>query len=110
MHVALEVLEQGHILRSLGSERIERTLVLAGSMDAPFDSEPVDQPVEAEAGRDDADGADNGGWVGVDFVASECEKVPAGGRDVLAEDVDTLLLLLGELADAAEDQVGLHGR
>src|SRR5262245_34490251 len=110
MHVPLQVLEQRHVLGTFWPERIERAFVLADSMNAPFNSEPVDELVETEAGRDNADGANDGGGVGIDFIAGEGEEVAARGRDVLAEDVDPLLLLLGELPDAAEDQVGLHGR
>ncbi len=46
-----------------------RRLVAARGMDAPVDAELVDRLDEAEAGIDDADGADDRGWIGDDLVA-----------------------------------------
>ena len=70
----------------------------------------LDQAVEAETRRDDADRADDGGRVGEDLVARAGDHVAAGSRRVLDEDEDRQLLLLGERANAAEDQVRLRGR
>src|SRR5581483_5759983 len=93
VHVALKLLEPLHVLRALGLERIERALVLARGMHAPLDAVAADQLVEAEARRDDANGADDGGRIGVDLVAGERQEIAAGGRHVLAEDVDALAFL-----------------
>ena len=93
-----------------GWNGIERALVLARGVHAPLDAEAVDELVEAEAGRDHADGADDRGRIGVDLVARQRQEVAARGGHVLAEHVDALVLLLGQLADAAEDQVRLHRR
>ena len=110
VHVALDGLEPLDVVRLLGLEGIERALVGAGRVNAPLDAELLDGLDEAEACRDDADGADDGRRVGIDFIAGDGQVVAARGRDVLAEDVDLLVLFLSELTDAAEDEARLDGR
>ena len=105
MHVALQVLEPRDVLGPLGLEGVECALVLAGGMHAPLDAEAVDELVEAEAGRDDADGADDRGRVGVDLVAGQRQEIAARCCNILAEHINALVLLGGELANTPEDEV-----
>ena len=69
-------------------------------MEAPLDAEPPDQPVEAEAGGDHADRADERGFLGQDLVAGERQPIAARRRDILGEGEDRHALFVGELADA----------
>ena len=53
--------------------------------------------------HDDADGADDGGVVGVDFVAAAGDVVGAGGADGLDGGDDLLVLLLADAEDLVVD-------
>src|SRR5262245_37138977 len=110
VHVALQLLEPQHILRPFWLEGIEGTLVLAGSVDAPFDAEALDEFVEAEARRNHTDRAHDRGGIGINFVARQGQEVAAGGGNILAKDVNALVLLGGKLANAAENEMRLHRR
>ena len=60
-------------------------------MDADFFHEAC----EVEAGADDADGADHGGAVCVDFVCSYSDVISAGSADVVNDGIDFFLGVLG---------------
>src|SRR5262249_48184550 len=47
----------------LGEERVEQRFVFAGGMQAALDADAVDQPGKAETTADDADGAEDGGFL-----------------------------------------------
>jgi hypothetical protein len=67
--VGQQGLQSGDIFRLFGQERVERVLRRARRVDAPFDTDPLDRLVEAEAPGDDADRTDNRGRVSVDLIA-----------------------------------------
>src|SRR3974377_2250805 len=79
-------------------------------MEAPLDAEPLDQLREAEARADDADRAEDRGFLAEDFVAGEREPIPPRCRHILGKGDDRNVPLLGELANAPEEQRGLHRR
>ena len=66
--------------------------------------------VEPERAADHADRADDRDGSADDLVGGAGEHVAARGRDILDERDDPALLLLRQFADAAEDQMRLHGR
>src|SRR5690606_22172952 len=68
------------ILLALGAERVPEGLLLARGVDAPLDAELPDGVVEAEAGGDDADRANDRAGIGVDLVRRAGQPVPARGR------------------------------
>src|SRR6185437_7361881 len=82
----------------------------SGGVDAAFDADLLQQIDEAEAARYDANRADDGRRVSVDFIARDGEKIAARGCDVLTEYVNALFFLGGQLPDAFEEQVRLNGR
>ena len=98
------------VLGVLRPERVEQRLALAGGVDAPLDAERCDQLLEAEAGADHADRADDRGCVGEDLVGGAGQPVAARGRHVLDEGKHRQLLLVGQRADAPGDQRRLHRR
>ena len=110
MHVALQRLEMRDVAVALGLERVEHRLVLAGGVHAPLDAELLDQPGEAEAGRNDADRADDGTRIDEDVIAGERDHVAARRGNVLDRNDDLLAILLGERADALVNEMRLHRR
>ncbi len=86
MDVGFQLLDALDVLGLFGEEGIEGRLVLAGGVDAALDAELAERFDEAEAGKDDADGADDGGRVGDDLVAGGGDEVAARGRSILDED------------------------
>ncbi len=72
--------------------------------DDVFEFGPLEEVAVVGPLHDDADGADDGGVVGVDFVAGAGDVVGAGGSDGL-DGGDDLLVLLG--ADAEDLVVDL---
>ena len=79
-------------------------------MEPPLDAKALDQAVDAKSGRNNADRAEKRGLLGIDFVAGQSEPIAARGGDILGKGEDRDRLLLGELADAAEQQRRLHRR
>src|SRR4051812_871031 len=75
----LDALEARDVLRPFRAERVEHRLAGACGMEAALDAEAVEQLVEAEACRDDADRADERGRVGENLVAGAGEHIAAGG-------------------------------
>jgi hypothetical protein len=65
--------------------------------------------LEAEARRDHADGAEDGGRVGHDLVRRAGDPVAAGGGNILDEGIGFDLVLRSETRDASGDQRGLGG-
>ena len=108
MDFALQRLQPLDVLRLLRQERIEHRLVLAGGVEPPLDADLLDQLVEAERRADHADRADDRGGIGDDLVGRAGDHVAAGGGDVLDERQHRKLLLVGECADAAMDQMRLR--
>ncbi len=92
-----------------GTEGIEHRLALAGGIEAALDADALHQAGEAEAAGNNADRADDRTRVDDDLISCGGDHVAAGSREVLDRDNDPLVLLLGKIADAAEDQVRLGG-
>src|SRR5690606_32437340 len=98
------------VLGLFREEGIEGGFVAAGGMDAPLDAELGERLDEAEAGEDDADGANDGRRIGDDLVAGGGDEIAARGGCVLDEDEDGLASLVGQIADALGDETRLDGR
>lgn len=110
VHVGLEGLQMGDPVLPLRREGVEQHLLVAGGVEAPFDAVALDQPMQPEAGRHHADGADDGAFVGPDLVRRAGQPVAARGRGILAEGEDRHLLLFRQIADPLGDQRRLHRR
>ena len=76
-------------------------------MDTALDAELVDQALEAEAGGNDPNRADDGADIDDDLVGGAGDHVAARCSDILDSGDDALLLLLRQRADALVDQVRL---
>src|SRR5215217_1355993 len=74
----LDALEARDVLRPFRAERVEHRLAGPGGMEAALDAEAVEQLVEAEPRRYDADRADERGRVGENLVAGAGEHIAAG--------------------------------
>src|SRR3984893_8131601 len=94
----------------LGEKRVEQGFSLAGSIKAALDTEPTHQLGEAEARADDADRAEERGFLPKDFVAGERQPIATRGPHILGARYDGYALLVGELANAPKQQCGLHRR
>ena len=108
--VLLQFGETGDLGGVFRQKRIEQRFALARGVQPPLDAEAVDQPRHAEPRGDDADRAEQRRFFGVDFVAGERQPITARRRDILGKGEDRHAFLLGELADAAEQQCRLHRR
>ena len=108
--VLLDRLDALHVLRLLRQERIEHHLALAGGVEPALDAELFHQLGEAERAADHADRADDRKGIADDLVGGAGQHVAAGGADILDEGDDRKLLFLGQLPDAAEDQMRLRRR
>src|SRR3546814_9831040 len=75
----------GDLRRILGQEGVQLRLALARRMQPPLYPETLRQGLEAEAGRDDADRADDRGLVRQDLVGRTGQPVAAGRGDILDE-------------------------
>src|SRR5829696_1375423 len=74
----LDAFEAGDVLRPFRAERVEHRLAGPGRMEAALDAEAVQELVEAEPRRDDADRADERGRVGENLVAGAGQHIAAG--------------------------------
>ena len=108
--VLLQRREAGDIGRILRQKRIEQRFAFSCGMEPPLDAKALDQAVDAKPGRNNADRAEKRGLFGIDFVAGQSEPIAARGGDILGKGEDRDRLLLGELADAAEQERRLHRR
>ena len=95
----LDRLQTDDIVVVFRLERVEHGLAGARSVDMPLDAVARDQVLEAKAGGDDADGADDRAGVGVDLVSGTGEPVASGCGHVLREGEDGNLLFIGKLPD-----------
>ena len=110
MDVLLQRCEARDIGRVLGEKGVEQGFSLAGSIEAALDAEPADQLGEPEARADDADRAEKRGLLTKDFVPGERQPIATRCRHILGERDNRNPLLVGELANAAEQQRRLHRR
>ncbi len=91
-------------------ERIECHLVAARRIDTPLHTDLLQQFGKAERGRNDADGANDGGGSAMISSPASAIMVAAGGRHIFHEDENLLSMFHGKIADAAIDQARLHRR
>ena len=102
--VLLQFGQAGDVGGIFRQKRVEQRFALAGGVEPPLDAQPVDQPGDAEPGRDDADRTEQRGLLGVDLIARQRQPIAARGCDILGKGKDRHALFLGQLADAAEQQ------
>src|SRR5262249_44427916 len=104
MHVMLEREQPFDTLRVFREEGIEQRLVLAGCIKTTLNAEFAQGLGEAEAGADDADGSEERGLVGEDFIARKREPIAARSSYIFGEGDDGNTFLVGELTDAPVEQ------
>ena len=105
---SLKGFQPRHIFFRLGPERVEDHLALAGGIDAPVDTKLLDRPVKTEAGRHHADGSDDRGGVGVDFIGRCRQPIPTACRHILAEGKHRHIGLAGQITNPLANQRRLH--
>jgi hypothetical protein len=108
VHVVDEGLEVGLLLGGHVAGGVAGVLELAGVDDDVLELGPAHEVAVVGPLHDDADGADDGGVVGVDLVAAAGDVVGAGGSDGLDRGDDLLVLLLADADDLVVDL--LRGR
>jgi hypothetical protein len=78
-------------------------------MNPPLDAELGDHLLEAEAGRNDANGADDRTGIDDDLVTGESDEIAAGGGNILDGNDDAFVRFLGKRPDALKDEMRLDG-
>ena len=110
VHAFLRGFQAADIFGFFGFKGVEEGFIASRRVDAARDIVLFNEPVEAEAGGNNADGTDDRGFLRVDFLACAGDPVPARRRDVLDERIDGNILLARQIEDLRGDKRALGGR
>lgn len=110
----VKIVEDGlqalNVFRVFRFKRIKERLVFARRVDAAFDAEARNGFVKAETAGNDADGADDGTFIGVNLVSRQRQDVSARCAHILNEGQYGLLFFPSQSANRLADETRLHGR
>ena len=109
VHVIDEGLEVGFFLWGEVAGGVSGVFELSGVDDDGFELGPAEEVAVVGPLHDDADGADDGGLVGVDLVAAGGDVISAGCADGLDGGDDFLVLFGADADDFVEDFLGGGG-